>query len=381
MKIGLFTDTYTPEVNGVVTVIAMMTQELRRSGHEVFVFCPRYPGHTETDPGVRRYRSSRMVFYKGMRMAVPYSRSSNPLLSKLDIIHSHDPGPLGLLALWAGERYRIPHVHTYHDLYMDYRRYLPPPVRPSPEMVKRLSRMFSHRCATIIAPSEQMKQEIRSYGVRSPIVALPFGVDAEDFSQPVQWDARTALNLPHEDILLYAGRVAREKNLELLVGAFEQVVATHPAARLVIAGDGPYRRELQHIVTGKGLDNHVIFTGFLERPALIDFYKQATMFVFPSMTDTQGLVVMEAMTAGAPVVAVNVLGPVDVIRDGKTGILVEPDVSRFASACTDLLNDPEKRSALGESAREWALTHTSQTSTQKLLEVYQSALADPGEPA
>ena len=177
MRIGIFTDTYAPEVNGVVTVIEMMARELKKGGHEVFIFCPKYPGRQYDHDGVYRFRSVRFVFYKGMRMAIPFSRKAYPLLSTLDIIHSHDPGPMGLLALWASIRCHVPHIHTYHDLYIDYRRYLPIVIRPTREMVKRMSRHLGDRCDAIIAPSAQMRSELKSYGIGSPIHALPFGVD------------------------------------------------------------------------------------------------------------------------------------------------------------------------------------------------------------
>jgi glycosyltransferase involved in cell wall biosynthesis len=179
--------------------------------------------------------------------------------------------------------------------------------------------------------------------------------------------------LPTEDILLYAGRVAREKNLEFLVRAFERIVSVRPRTRLVIAGDGPYRTTLEASVREWGLEELVIFTGFLNRSDLISFYQQATLFVFPSMTDTQGLVVMEAMMAGAAVVAVNVLGPVDVIQNGITGVLANPTVHEFSAACLCLLDDRETRRRMGGAARRWARNHSSRNSAEKLMEIYRLA--------
>ncbi len=370
MRIGIFTDTYDPEVNGVVTVIQMMTRELRKEGHEVFVFCPRYPVRQEDHDGVYRFRSVRFVFYKGMRMAIPFSRKAYPLLSTLDIIHSHDPGPMGLLAHWVSERCQIPHIHTYHDLYIDYRRYLPRAIRPTREMVKRMSRLLGDRCDAIIAPSAQMLSELRSYGIGGPIYALPFGVDEKEFAQETVWQARKTLNLPTEDLLLYAGRLGVEKNLEFLFRAFGKLLSARPTARLIIAGDGPHRRALEEYAVSLRIEKFITFTGFLKRTDLIDFYKQTTLFVFASKTDTQGLVVMEAMMAGAAVVAVNVLGPVDVIRNGETGVLVNADEDELAGACLELLQDNEARLAMGAAAKRWAHSNTSRASTRELLAIY-----------
>jgi len=370
MRIGIFTDTYSPDVNGVVAVIKMMTHELKKEGHEVYLFCPSHPGINDSDVGIYRFRSLRFIFYKGMRIAIPYKRSAQKVIPSLDIIHSHDPGPIGLLALWSAERYHLPHIHTYHDLYVDYRRYLPLLIRPTRGTVKRMSRLLCNRCQAIIAPSEPMKRELTSYGITRPIYTLPFGVDAEEFSHEIRWDVRAALNLPSEDLLLYAGRLGREKNLDFLLRAFGHLLSSRPNARLIIAGDGPHRKYLQEYAVSLGIAPYVIFTGFIDRRDLIDLYKQTTLFVFTSKTDTQGLVIMEAMMAGAAVVAVNVMGPLDVIASGETGILVNEDEDEFAGACSRLLEDANEKQRIGDAAREWARLHNSQESTRKLLEIY-----------
>ncbi|MCK4516896.1 MAG: glycosyltransferase, partial [Spirochaetaceae bacterium] len=158
--------------------------------------------------------------------------------------------------------------------------------------------------------------------------------------------------------------------LEFLFRAFRKLLSVRPTARLIIAGDGPHRRALEEYALSLGIENLITFTGFLKRTDLIDFYKQTTLFVFPSKTDTQGLVVMEAMMAGAAVVAVNILGPVDVIRNGETGVLVNADEDEFAGACLELLQHKEARLAMGAAAKEWAHSNTSLASTRKLLEIY-----------
>ena len=370
LRIGIFTDTFTPDINGVVTVIQMMTRELTSRGHEVIIFCPKHRGdHTDHD-GVCRFPSVRFVFYKGLRMAIPFSRKAFRQFPTLDIIHSHDPGPMGWLAHRAARRFGIAHIHTYHDLYVDYRRYLPRLVRPSRNLVKRLSRYLGDRCDAVIAPSEQMRIELSSYGITRPIYALPFGVDARDFEHTIDWNARQELNLPTEDLLLYAGRVGMEKNLDFLLRVFKRIHNEKPSVRLVIAGDGPHRKALEQYAATLGVDAITVFTGFLNRRDLIDFYKQATLFVFPSTTDTQGLVIMEAMMAGAAVVSVNVLGPVDVIRNGETGILVNPVEEEFANACLGLLGDDRARATMGAAATRWARSNTSRVSTGRLLEIY-----------
>jgi glycosyltransferase involved in cell wall biosynthesis len=369
MRIGLFTDTYVPEVNGVVTVLKMMTRELRREGHEVYVFCPSHPDRDDFCTGVYGFPSLRFVFYKGMRVAIPYNRSALRLIPSLDIIHSHDPGSIGLLGLWASGRYHIPHVHTYHGLYMDYRRYLPRVIRPTRGMVKSMSRLLCNRCDAIIAPSYQMKHELESYGITRPIYALPFGVDEEEFSHEIRWNIRTALNIPTEDLLLYVGRLGVEKNLDFLLRSFRRLLSLRPGARLIIAGDGPQRQFLERYAMSLGIAQFVTFMGFLQRRDLIDLYKQ-TIFIFASKTETQGLVLVEAMMAGAAVVAVGMMGPLDIITSGETGILVGEDEYEFAGACCRLLQDGNERRKIGMAARKWARSQNSQVSTKRLLGIY-----------
>lgn len=372
MKIGLFTDTFLPDTNGVVTVIRMMERELTGEGHEVHIFAPAYPGWHENEPCIYRFQSVRFPFYPGMRMGVPYNREAFEIIPELNVIHSHDPGSLGLLALQASERYQIPHIHTYHTFYAEYRHYLPPLLRPSRRMVIRLSRTFCNSCDVIIAPSLQMKRELQSYGINRPIWPLSFGVNEEEFSCKIEWDVRVELNLPTEDLLLFAGRLGKEKNLTFLLRAFKRVLFYHDSARLVIAGDGPQLQALQKYAAELGIAPYVIFTGFLERRRLIDLYKQA-LFVFASKTETQGMVLVEAMMAGGPVVAIGKMGVLDIVHHEETGILVEENEDEFARACHRLLEDKTERERMGKAAHKWACSQTAQTSTRKLLEIYVAA--------
>ncbi|HAZ30951.1 TPA: glycosyltransferase family 4 protein [Candidatus Acetothermia bacterium] len=376
MKIGLFTDTYVPDTNGVVTVIRLMERELTRAGHRVYVFAPAYPGHAEVRADVHRFPSVRMVLYEGMRIALPVvSRSVLRRISSLDIVHSHDPFSVGQVAFWAARWYKIPHVHTYHTLYMEYRRYLPRPLRPPPRTVEHLSRTFCNRCDTIVAPSRPMEKELRTYGVTVPIYPLPFGVDEEDFAHPIEWNMRQESGLVTNDLLLFAGRLGWEKNVDFLLRAFRQLLPERPHARLVIAGGGPHHKNLEQLAADLGVADKVTFTGQLPRERLIDLYKQATLFVFASKTETQGLVLVEAMMAGLPPVALGRMGALDVVTHGETGLLVEEDESEFAAACLRLLANEGERRRLGEAARAWAVSQSARSSTAKLIRIYEEVAA------
>ena len=374
VKIGLFTDTYVPDTSGVVTVIQIMARELTRQGHDVHIFAPDYPDWHEDESQVYRFSSFKFPFYPGMRAGVPYNHRAFKIIPSLNVIHSHTPGSLGLFAVSISEGYRIPHVHTYHTLYTEYRHYLPRPLRPSRQMVVRLSRAFCNFCDVIIAPSLQMKRELENYEIKCPIYPLSFGVDEEEFSREIEWNVRTELNLPSEDLLLFAGRLGKEKNLAFLFRAFKQLLSHRDNVRLIIAGDGPQRQTLEEYAGELGIAPCVIFAGFLERRKLIDLYKQ-TLFVFTSKTETQGMVLVEAMMAGSPVVAVGKMGVLDIVQHEETGILVKENEDEFAQACYRLLEDKTERERLGKAAQQWACSQCSRTSTRKLLDIYLTANA------
>jgi len=370
MKIGIFTDTYLPEINGVVTVIQLMERELGREGHEVYIFAPAHPNQDDDRAEVYRFPSFKFIYYEGMRVAIPYNRKALKIIPTMDIIHSHDPFSLGLLALWASRRYQIPHIHTYHTFYAEYRRYLPRPIRPSRKVAERLSRAFCNRCDAIIAPSSQMKRELENYGITSPIYPLPFGVDEEEFFPRTTWNVREALHLPTEDLLLYVGRLGWEKNIDFLLRAFQRLLSFRSGVRLIIAGDGPQRAVLERYAEELGIAPYVIFTGHLPRERLIDLYRQATLFVFASKTETQGIVLVEAMMAGTPPVALGEMGVLDVVASGERGLLVGEDEEEFARACQRLLEDREEREKLGAAAQRWARSQSARASTERLLEIY-----------
>lgn len=376
MKIGLFTDTYFPDVNGVVTVVQLMARELRKVGHEVHIFAPAYPQYTDDDPHVHRFPSVRAMLYQGMRLALPViGRKTHRLISHLDILHSHDPFSVGQVAFWASWQYRIPHLHTYHALYTEMRRYVPVPLRPPRRAVERISRAFCNLCEGVIAPSQAVAAELRSYGVTVPIYTVPFGVDEEEFARPVEWNARRELSLEGRDLLLFAGRLGWEKNLEFLLRTFRVVHATRPEAQLVIAGGGPQTQRLRAYATELALGEAVMFLGPLPRPKLIDLYRQADLFVFPSKLDAGAIVLSEAQMGGLPVVALARMGTLDLVLPGETGLLVEENEGEFAQACLQLLEDVERRTRMAWAAREYARSRSAAACTAELLKIYGSALA------
>lgn len=378
MRIGIFTDTYIPQINGVTTVVSLLFRELQELGHEPLVFARGYPGldhEVEEGKGIYRFPSFTFPFHRESRVTIPVNRWAYRRLPELEIVHSHTPFSLGLLAMWAARELDIPHIHSYHTLFTEYRyyHYLPRPIRPSRWMAERASAAFCNRCDCVITPTEKIKQELKGYGIERPIFSLPFGVDIREFEKELEWDVRRELNLSADDpLLLHAGRLAKEKNIPFLLRAFRRILAERKAW-LVITSGGPERERLERYVAEIGIRDRVIFTGYLDRGDLVGLY-EADLFLLASKTETQGIVLVEAMAAGTPVVAIGAMGVLDVVRDGETGILVGEDGEEYAKAVLDLLEDKDRLMVMGAKAKEYAYSTSAQNSAKRLLEIYQRTL-------
>jgi len=377
LKIGLFSDTYVPQINGVVTVLQTLRRLLDELGHEVFIFAPTY-ADAKPEANVYRFASFTYPFHKESRVVIPYKRKTSAVFEALDVVHSHTPFSLGLLALWVARRYKKPHLHTYHTLFTEYRHYVPPPFRPTRGMAERISAAFCNRCDAVTAPSQKMRDELLRYGVKQKIFLLPFGPDLSEFKREPLWEPCRALKIsPRTRVLLFAGRLGTEKNLLFLLRAFKRMSESKRDLCLVIAGDGPQRQELEEYATALGVRDQVLFTGYLEHAELIDLYKVADLFVFASKTETQGLVLVEALAAGTPIVAVGAMGVLDIVTDGENGLLADEDEEAFARAAIELLDDPEKLHAMKAKALKRAYELSAQGAVQKLIGIYRELCEVP----
>lgn len=347
MRIGFFTDTYTPQINGVVTSICLFKRALEERGHEVYVFAPT-PEHPDDGDLTIRFPSVPFVFQPEMRLASPLSIEALKVLDNvdLDIVHSHDPFAIGLYGYNVARRHKIPYVHTYHTLYPEYVHYVWE-TRMTKKLAERLSREFCELCSSIVAPSSKIERYLRDWGVTVPIDIIATGVDVERYANADQSRIQRLSEIidrkPDERVLLYLGRLGREKNVELLIRAL--YYSRDPKTRLVIAGDGPYRGDLEAIVDDLDLRERVDFLGYLKGPDAQAAYHLADAFAFASTSETQGLVIGEAMAAGLPVIAVEDRAVEDFVISGRTGLIVPGRAEDLAHAFDDLLGDQER---LGE---------------------------------
>ncbi len=363
MRIGFFTDTYTPQINGVVTSILLFKAALEKRGHEVYVFAPT-PEHTDDSNRTFRFPSVPFVFQPEMRLASPVSIEALRVLdaANLDVLHSHDPFSIGFYGLTYARRKRLPYVHTYHTLYPEYVHYVWE-TRLTRRLAERLSRDFCEACSSIVAPSTKIERHLREWGVTVPIDVIATGVDVERFrsADPVRVEAlrSKAGILPGEKTLLYMGRLGREKNVELLLRALWHTRRVD--SRLVIAGDGPQRAELESLAKQLDLENRVSFVGYLKPDDVVAAYRLADAFAFASTSETQGLVIGEAMAAGLPVIAVEDRAVEDFVLDDRTGVVVPGRPEDLAAAFDRLLADDGRRASLAEAAltrsRNFSIEH------------------------
>jgi 1,2-diacylglycerol 3-alpha-glucosyltransferase len=382
LRIGFFSDTYTPQINGVVTSVRLFAEALERQGHEVYIFAPTPRQPTDTDRIVR-IPSIPFALQPEMRLASIYSQQAYRLARRadLDIVHSHDPFAIGLFGLAVARRSRIPYVHTYHTLYPEYVHYVWE-TRFTRAMAERLSREWCDQCDLVLAPSTKIEKALAEWGVTSRVELLPTGVDGARFAHtdPAAVAAlRARFAIPETDrLLVFVGRIGLEKNLDLLVEAIARVKT--PGARLLLVGNGPYRRELEAHIAALGVGDRVTFTGYLQGAEVAAAYAASDALFFASLSETQGLVVAEAMASGLPVVAVRDLAVGDAVTDGVNGFMTTEMPIELAAAADRVLADPELRARMGAESRLRAEQLSIDLMAARLAGLYAELVAEMPSP-
>ena len=379
MKIALFTNNYLPFRGGVTTSVETLRCGLQARGHEAWVFAPRFPGATRSESRVVRYASLPAATYPEFALAVPWAPGigRRARAERFDVFHAHHPFLLGPAARRMARRADRPIVFTYHTRYDKYAHYVPLPRRFVAAAAAGLSTRFAARADAVLAPSSLIRDELVARGVRTPIAVVPTGVDLAQFSPGCPLTARAALGLdPDELVLLYVGRLDREKSVGRILAAFERVAGILPRTRLVLAGHGTEAAALRSQARALPVADRITFLGVRPHEALVECYRAADVFVFASETETQGLVLAEAAACAVPAVTVNGPGCDEVVRDGETGILTKPDSAALAEALIGVLLDSERRARMGRRARAVAEREFDvRLQIDRTLAVYDAAIA------
>ena len=385
MTIGFFTCNASPLLNGLAVSIQQFAIHLRRLGHRVFIFGPRYPGHREAEPDVYRFPSFRIPTHHRYALPIPAAAVTLhrviPRLG-LQIIHAHHPFLVGPYSCRLARRLRIPFVFTYHTLYEHYAHYLPIISPLAARMGEARSYAFANRADLVIVPTSGVLRRLLDHGVTVPIEVIPTGVEPPPRPGESRALTRRRLNMPEDgQIILYVGRLAREKNLALLLRAVRAAVRAVPEVFLLLVGEGDEERPLRRLAAGLDIGDRVRFVGSVPHQAVGGWYRAADLFVFPSVSETQGLVVLEAMAHGLPVLAIRSVGTSDFIEDGVSGALSEHSEDDFIRRLVELLRNGGIRACYAEQGRARAMQVTAEASAMRLLAAYERIRMQQAEAA
>lgn len=375
MRIAIFSESYEPVVNGVSVVVAMLRDGLRARGHEVTIYASHFPGYKDGE-GVLRFPSRMTKYAPGYPLAIPYApKLRNAFFSNPpDIVHTQTPFLLGYIGMKWAKCAGVPIVSTNHTLYTEYTHYVPVlPGSITRSALVRWMRWYYQRCDSIVVPSGPVSEVLHRYGVEKPIHVIKSGVTTKQVDS--REDFRKAYGIsPDTFVLLYVGRIAREKNLELILKSFRAAQESCSNVKLMIVGSGPYEEEFRQLVGDLGVSKNVVFTGVLDHKGISSAYSAADAFVFSSLTDTQGLVLCEALTTGLPCVAVGAGGVPEVLEDGVDSILTENSVDDFSKAICKLVRTPDFRAKLAAGAIQNSAKYTVDAMAERFEKYYLSEI-------
>jgi glycosyltransferase involved in cell wall biosynthesis len=381
MKILMISDVYFPRVNGVSTSIATFRREFEAMGHEVHLIAPDYGKVTDDERNIHRIPSrylpldpeDRMMKAGPVRALLPWLRKM-----KFDLVHIHTPFVAHYLGVRLAKELGVPRVETYHTFFEEY-LYNYVPFLPK-RLMRFLARRFSgHQCNNLdglVVPSGEMLRRLREYGIHAPAEVIPTGLEPETFvlGDGEAFRARHGI-APRQPVLVYIGRVAFEKNIGFLLKVTAALKSRFPDLLLAIAGEGPALPALKRQAADLAIVGSVLFVGYLDRRReLPDCYRAGDVFVFASRTETQGLVLLEAMAQQVPVVSLAEMGAKDVLKHGQGVLVAEDDVEDFAAKVERLLSDKPTATLLGALGGEYAAEWSSKSLAEKMLDFYRRTI-------
>jgi len=376
MKILITTDVFKPVVNGVVTSVLILYEQLKKQGHDVRIL---------TLSNDRRSRKEKDVYYIGALPAFLYPnarmtvRMYHPYLVELinwrpDIIHTQTEFSTYFFARRLAKKLNIPILHTYHTMYEDYAHYFIKSRKLGRICVAAYSRMLLSKTQAVVAPTQKVQNVLRNYGIKSEMFRIPTGIQLNRFTKPLsdseRLELKKALNIDEKDsTLLSVGRLGKEKNIQELIGFMVRLKERNNAIKLLIVGDGPYRKELESEVKDRGLEGYVIFTGMVPQDKVPDYYHLGDIFVNASVSETQGLTYIEAMASGLPLLCRRDECLVNVIDQGNNGFTYENE-DEFIEYVLNMINDPSFSRQLRKNAADKSLEFTAENFSAAIERTY-----------
>lgn len=381
LRILMLSDVYFPRINGVSTSINTFKNELESLGHQVTLIVPHYTPAEPTDPSVIRIPSRYLPFDpedRAMRWSKIYKLEETLARENYDIVHIQTPFIAHYVGVSLAKKLGLPRVETYHTYFEEYLYHYIPFLPKSwlKNAARRYTKTQCNDLDAVIVPSTAMKEVLAGYGVNVFTEVLPTGIELEKFQHANGDQFRSRHNIALDrPTLVFIGRVAFEKNIDFLLQVVDAVRRTIPEVLLLIAGEGPALTHLKKLTVKLGLNNNVTFVGYLDRnKELLDCYACGDAFVFASNTETQGLVLLEAMALGVPLVSTAVMGTKDILAPNKGALVCNESVDEFAGGVITLLQDQALRTKLGNEALEYVKTWSANNMAQKLVNFYDNVI-------
>ena len=378
----MISDVYFPRINGVSTSIQTFRRGLHEAGHETVLIAPEYPiayADDTTGAGGRIVRVASRYLPRDPEDRIMKGGALKALRPQLkqgrfDLVHVQTPFLAHYYGIGIARELGVPVIETYHTYFEEYLHHYVPLI---PRAVMRfIARRFTvSQCSALdalVVPSRAMQTALEDYGVRCPMHIIPTGMEMERFAHGDGNRFRARLGIePGRPTLVHVGRIAHEKNIGFLLRMFARLVKRKPETMLVIAGEGPALEHCKSTVESLALSASVRFVGYLSRDRdLPDCYSAGDLFVFSSKTETQGLVLLEAMACGTPVVSTAYMGTADIVQPERGARVAPDDEEGFAARVLELLNDPSRRRAMAAEAREYAATWSAGAMANRMAELY-----------
>ncbi len=376
MKIAMFTDTYDPQVNGVVKSIKESSNELRKCHHKVYIFSPESPQFIAISRFVKSMKSVPFIKYPGYRIAIPYSVFIDPVFrkTKFDVVHVHTPFSLGVAGMVLAKYHKIPLVGTFHTLLPEYVHYYIERLRRfgyarhlTGKAMWKYCSWFYNRCDCIIAPSEEIKELLKKKGFKKEIKVVPTGVRIKRADE-TKAALKKKYGFNSNKVILHIGRITKEKNIMIILDALKKLLKKDKKIKFVIASDGPHRAELENYTERLGLKENVVFTGYISPKRLYELYRMSDVFVMASKTETQGLVLMEAVTNYVPIVVMNYPVISDFVK--KNGVGFVANKNNFSEMVGKALHNRKARKNFMNNGKKLLHEYSINACAKKLAKIY-----------
>ncbi len=383
LRIAHFTNMYHPVINGVVRSVSTFKKAFEEMGHNAFVFSHHESDYEDHEPFVFRYPSIELPLSGDIPAVIPVSPFVDWMLPKLklDVIHAHHPFLLGETAATKSKKLDTPLVFTFHTQYREYSHYVPISQQDVQDFTKDMIHIwlgeYLQRCQHVVVPSDGMKQIlVDEYGLTKGATVIPTGIDLSPYQNLDRQKIRSQLGWGNQKVIISVGRLTKEKNWRTLLQACSITFKQHPEWCLKIIGGGPEKEDLIEYCEELQISARVEFLGKIPFSEVPRYLYAADCFGFASITETQGLVTLEALAAGLPVVAVNATGTSDIVRDGVEGFITDNENTALANGLNKLISNADTFGSFSDSALKRAESFAIHNQALKLESIYREAIED-----